>query len=179
MAPPQGFMVGLVWGLAVSAGLHAALDTVDLVWRAGPLPVVLLAVLLVLFVVSLRGGADQPADEMAPRAWLVVGPAVLLWGLYAGNAAHAQASRRYLGSDALGWSVSIPAGSSVIEPGVTPATDIVLGPWQTFTEFEEECGLSRLWGGVHFRAAIEEGHNACRQVGDKAFDFLQRKLAGQ
>ena len=94
-------------------------------------------------------------------------------------AAHAQASRRYLGSDAMGWSVSIRAGSSVIEPGVTPATDIVLGPWQTFTEFEEECGLSRLWGGVHFRAAIEEGHKACRQVGDKAFDFLQRKLDGQ
>jgi hypothetical protein len=94
-------------------------------------------------------------------------------------AAHAQASRRYLGSDQMGWSVTVPAGSSVIEPGVTPAADTVLGPWQTFTQFEEECGMSRLWGGVHFKAAIEEARNSCRQVGDKAYEFLQRKLAGQ
>ena len=94
-------------------------------------------------------------------------------------AAHAQASRRYLGSDQFGWSVAKAGGSSVIEPGVTPASDIVLGPWETFTEFEEECGMSRLWGGVHFSASIEEARNSCRQVGDKAFEFLQRKLAGQ
>jgi hypothetical protein len=94
-------------------------------------------------------------------------------------AAHAQASRRYLGADQMGWSVAVPAGSSVIEPGVTPAVDIVLGPWQTFTAFEEECGMSRLWGGVHFRPSIEEARNACRQVGDKAFEFLQQKLSGQ
>lgn len=93
-------------------------------------------------------------------------------------AAHAQASRRYLGSDEFGWSVPVAAGSSVIEPGVTPAADIVLGPYATFTDFEQECGSSRLWGGVHFRAAIEEGRAACRQVGDKAFEFLQRKLNG-
>jgi hypothetical protein len=32
---------------------------------------------------------------------------------------------------------------------------------------------------VHFRPAIEEGRAACRQVGDKAFEFLQSKLRGQ
>ena len=94
-------------------------------------------------------------------------------------AAHAQASRRYLGSDHLGWSVAVTRGSSVVEPGVTPASDLVLGPWSTFTEFEEECGTSRLWGGVHFRAAIDEARSACREVGDRAFEFLQRKLNGQ
>ena len=67
-------------------------------------------------------------------------------------AAHAQASRRYLGSDAFGWSVPVLAGSSVIEPGVTPATDLTLGPWNTFTEFEDDCSRSRVWGGVHFVA---------------------------
>jgi hypothetical protein len=46
-------------------------------------------------------------------------------------AAHTQASRRYLGSDAFGWSVEARAGSSVIEPGATPATDLTLGPWNT------------------------------------------------
>jgi endonuclease/exonuclease/phosphatase family metal-dependent hydrolase len=109
MAPPRGFMVGLVWGFAVATGIHAALDTVDLVWRAGPLPVILMAVELLLFAGSFVGrGSAGPStqvtaeDEMAPRAWLAVGPAVLLWGLYPGNPAHAQASD--------GWS---PAAASV------------------------------------------------------------------
>ena len=93
-------------------------------------------------------------------------------------AAHAQASRRYLGSDAFGWSVPVLAGSSVIEPGVTPATDLTLGPWNTFTEFEDDCSRSRVWGGVHFVAATTEGQKMCRPIGDLAFEFLQRHVQG-
>jgi hypothetical protein len=92
--------------------------------------------------------------------------------------AHAQASRRFLGSDAMGWSVSAPAGSSRIEPGVTPATDLTLGPFSTFTEFEEVCGVSRVWGGVHFKAAVEASQQLCRPMGDRAFEFLSRHVDG-
>jgi len=60
-------------------------------------------------------------------------------------AAHAQASRRFLGSDELGFSVPIARGASTVEPGVTPATDIVLS-FPTWTDFETDCGLSRFWG---------------------------------
>ena len=73
-------------------------------------------------------------------------------------AAHAQAARRFLGDDTLNWAVPVPMGSSTVEPGITPATDIVLGPWATWTEWETECGLSRLWGGVHFLDAIAAGN---------------------
>jgi hypothetical protein len=93
-------------------------------------------------------------------------------------AAHAQASRRFLGSDAFGWSVQVPAGSSVIEPGVTPATDLTLGPWNTFTEFEDDCSRSRARGGVHFRAATTEGQEMCRPIGDLAFEFVQSHVRG-
>ena len=93
-------------------------------------------------------------------------------------AAHAQASRRYLGSDSFGWSVPTPAGSSAIEPGVTPAQDIVLGPWVTFTEFEQVCSQSRVFGGVHFTAAIEEGQKLCRPIGDLAFEFVDGHIKG-
>ena len=93
-------------------------------------------------------------------------------------AAHAQASRRFLGSDAFGWSVPVRAGSSVIEPGVTPAADLTLGPWNTFTEFEDDCSRSRVWGGVHFVAATTEGQKMCRPIGDLAFEFLQRHVQG-
>jgi Domain of unknown function (DUF6851)/VCPO second helical-bundle domain len=93
-------------------------------------------------------------------------------------AAHAQAARLFLGSDAFNWSVPAPRGSSTVEPGVTPATDIVLGPWATWTQFESECGLSRLWGGVHFRAAIVEGPKIGRPIGEMAYLFLKRHIDG-
>jgi hypothetical protein len=93
-------------------------------------------------------------------------------------AAYAQASRRFFGSDAFGWSVPVPAGSSVIEPGVTPAADITLGPWQTYTDFENECSRSRVYGGVHFTAATIEGQELCRPVGDLAYTFIRRHIDG-
>jgi hypothetical protein len=92
--------------------------------------------------------------------------------------AHAQSARRFLGSDMFNWSVPAPKGSSVIEPGVTPASDIVLGPWATWTQFENECGLSRLWGGVHFRDAIVQGHPLGRAIGEQAYLFLKRHIDG-
>jgi len=93
-------------------------------------------------------------------------------------AAHAQASRRYLGSDAFGWSVPVAAGSSVVEPGVTPAQDLTLGPWNTFTDFEAACNDSRVIGGVHFVAATEAAQRMCRPIGDLAFEFVDRHVKG-
>ena len=92
--------------------------------------------------------------------------------------AHAQASRRFLGTDDFGWSVAAPKGSSVVEPGITPATDIAI-PFATFTNFENSCGMSRLWGGVHFLSAITAGHNLCRPIGDLAFDFVMKHIEGK
>jgi hypothetical protein len=94
-------------------------------------------------------------------------------------AAHAQASRRFLGSDAFGWTVQVPAGSSVIEPGVTPAEDLTLGPWNTFTDFDQACSQSRVLGGVHFVAATVESQTLCRPIGDRVFEFVDRHIKGQ
>ncbi|WP_373501542.1 vanadium-dependent haloperoxidase [Desulfococcus sp.] len=92
-------------------------------------------------------------------------------------AAHAQASRRFLGSDNLGWVVPRSKGSSVIEPGITPAGDIEL-EFDTWSTFEEECGLSRLRGGVHFMASIPAGQNLGRTIGDLAYAFITSHING-
>jgi hypothetical protein len=92
--------------------------------------------------------------------------------------AHAEASRLFFGSDDFGWSVPAPAGTSNIEPGITPATDITLGPWDTWTAFEHECGLSRLWGGVHFMPSIQAGRGIGKSIGARAYEFLQKHLDG-
>ena len=68
-------------------------------------------------------------------------------------------------------------GSSRIEPGLTPASDIVLA-WETWTDFATDCGLSRLWGGVHFAAAITAGGDLCRPIADRAYDFVQDHING-
>src|SRR5829696_2019266 len=97
-------------------------------------------------------------------------------------AAHAQAERRFFGDDQFGWSLPVAKGSSGIEPGVTPATDIVLH-FDTWSQFERDCGLSRLWGGVHFRASLTAGIDGQgtligRRVGDLAYDFVRAHIDG-
>jgi hypothetical protein len=92
-------------------------------------------------------------------------------------AAHAQASRKFLGSDALGWTVPQPMGSSRIEPGVTPATDIELH-WDTWTDFENDCGMSRFWAGVHFTPSIDAASPLGRRVGNEAYKFVQAHIDG-
>jgi hypothetical protein len=92
-------------------------------------------------------------------------------------AAHAQASRRFLGSDALGWTVNYQRGSSRVEPGVTPAADTALS-FETWTKFEDTCGQSRFWAGVHFRASIEASQPLCRRIGNRAYRFVSRHING-
>jgi hypothetical protein len=92
-------------------------------------------------------------------------------------AAHAQASRLYLGTDEFGWAVPIPAGTSIVEPGVTPATDVTL-QFDTWTDFATRCGYSRLWGGVHFEDAILVGFPLGTEIGTIAHGFVQDHIDG-
>lgn len=92
--------------------------------------------------------------------------------------AHAEASRLFLGSDQLGYTVPAPAGSSRIEPGVTPASDMQLH-FATWTELEEKCGQSRLWSGVHFPASIPAGQDIGHKVAKQAYKFLSKKISGK
>lgn len=92
-------------------------------------------------------------------------------------AAHTQSARRFLGSDNLGYQVARPAGSSRIEPGITPASDTVM-VFDTWTQFNEDCGQSRVWAGVHFQAAVDESQRLCDEFGDVAYEYLQELIDG-
>lgn len=69
------------------------------------------------------------------------------------------------------------AGSSQIEPGITPATDITL-MYESMIEFNEACGRSRLDGGMHFTAAVPEGKKLCEGFQPKVTDFITELLNG-
>ncbi len=46
--------------------------------------------------------------------------------------------------------------------------------FNSFLEASEEAAISRLYGGIHYRPAIEDGVTQGRQIGD----FIVNKLLG-
>lgn len=91
--------------------------------------------------------------------------------------AHGQSLRRYFGTDELGLSVTYAAGSSRIEPGITPAEDVTLH-FPTWTDFEERCGQSRVLGGTHFQAAIDASAAICHAFGDHMYEYFVTLMDG-
>lgn len=93
-------------------------------------------------------------------------------------AAHAEASRLFLGSDDFDGEVYLGPGSPIVEfLGVVPTEGAGLH-FTSWTQFEQECGLSRLCGGVHFRPAITEAQTMTRPIGALAYEFVQAHLVG-
>ncbi|WP_298967063.1 DUF6851 domain-containing protein [uncultured Roseibium sp.] len=92
-------------------------------------------------------------------------------------AAHAEFKRLFFQSDDINWSVPVAAGSSRIEPGLVPAKDMKLN-FPTWTAFEQDCGQSRVWAGVHFQAAVDESLKICPVFGKQAYTFMEGLLAG-
>ncbi|WP_019852972.1 DUF6851 domain-containing protein [Actinopolyspora mortivallis] len=91
--------------------------------------------------------------------------------------AEAQAARRYLNSDSLNWSYTYPAGSSLVEPGITPARDLEMR-WATWTDFVQDGSTSRLWGGVHFSKSADDSIDFGTQFGDLAYEYVRRYIDG-
>jgi hypothetical protein len=76
------------------------------------------------------------------------------------SAAGAEILKLFTHSDRFGHSVTLPAGSSKVEPGAVPAADVTLR-WTSFSEAADEAGISRRYGGIHF----EQGDLDARATG--------------
>jgi len=85
------------------------------------------------------------------------------------SAAAAETLKLFTGSDYFGNSVTIPAGSSRVEPGTVPATDITLY-WATFTDAADEAGISRRFGGIHFIDGDLVSRKIGRMIGKQAWE---------
>ncbi len=93
------------------------------------------------------------------------------------SAASAEILKRFTGTDIFWSGVVIPPGSSRIEPGLTPATPVVLF-WPTFSAAADEAGRSRRLGGIHFRDGDLQGRILGRRVGALAWARAQSLFAG-
>jgi len=65
--------------------------------------------------------------------------------------------------------MQILAGSSKSEPGVVPASNITI-TYNKWSEIQEECGQSRLHGGMHFSHSVPDGEKLCSGVATKIID---------
>ena len=73
--------------------------------------------------------------------------------------------------------VLYPAGSSKLEPGITPATDLSV-TYSSWSSISTACAQSRLDGGMHFRASIAAGQNLCTGIGPMILNKFQKLTAG-
>ena len=86
---------------------------------------------------------------------------------------HAETQRLFYGNDALNWDVTFEAGSSSVESGYLPRRNTTYH-FKSLTQFETECGQSRLWAGVHFQDAIDSIKPIAKEIGRRAFEFVKK-----
>ena len=91
------------------------------------------------------------------------------------SAAAATVLTAFTGSDRFGASAVVPRGSSLVEPGATPSADVTL-TWPTFSAAADQAGISRRYGGIHYRSGDLAGRRLGREVGalatGRAFGYL-------
>ncbi len=93
------------------------------------------------------------------------------------SSAAAEVLRSFTGSDAFGNSVTIKAGNSRVEPGAVPASDVNLS-WPTFTEAADQAGMSRRYGGIHFKEGDLQSRAMGRVVGAQAWAKARKYFDG-
>lgn len=93
------------------------------------------------------------------------------------SAAGAEILRRFTHSNKFGASVTFPAGSSKIEPGLTPAADTTLF-WDTFTRAANQAGISRRYGGIHYEAADLTGRAIGKIIARQAWEKAESLWTG-
>jgi PAP2 superfamily len=123
------------------------------------------------------GGPFQGTVEMDGAEWIPYQAATFptppfpeyISGHSTFSAAGAEILKLFTGCDRFGLSVTFPAGSSILEPGLTPAQPVTL-TWKTFKEAANQAGISRRYGGIHFKAADLAGRAVGRLIADQAWE---------
>jgi hypothetical protein len=88
----------------------------------------------------------------------------------------------FTGSDNFGGSITISAKKSdgtywsKIEPGL-PVTPVTLS-WPTYTAMADEAGMSRRYGGIHFKTGDIQGRALGNMVGQNAYSKAQSYFRG-
>jgi hypothetical protein len=132
---------------------------------------------------SAWGGPGRgKVDDMTGAQWKSYLPTAAHTEYPSGSACFCAAQfavlEKYFNTSEFGFAMFKTKGSSIIEPNITPANDIYLGPYPKFDDYVNECAISRLWGGVHFRSSLDEGKRLCKGIGLRVYDYAIKYIRG-
>jgi hypothetical protein len=132
--------------------------------------------------ITAWGGPFQGTRQIDGATWrpyLLVTPAFpeYVSAHSAVSAASAAILTRATGSSAFGLSYTQRAGTSSIEPGLSPAADVTLS-WDTFSDAAVQAGLSRRYGGIHFEGGDHFGQALGAAVAGAVWDKAQFYITG-
>jgi hypothetical protein len=88
------------------------------------------------------------------------------------SAAAARVLELWTGSQHFGYLVTVPAGSSIIEPQVMPMHAIELR-WETFQNAADDAGMAGRYGGIQFARGDVIGRNLGELAADRAWEKAQ------
>jgi hypothetical protein len=169
---------------------NALLDTSIAVWdlkRAhdSMRPATMIPVLLHDKQIHAWGGPGKGTLEMIGSKWIpyqpTTDPTPASPDYVSAQSAYGMAAASILtawtGSDKFGYSMTVTPGSSTIEPGRTPAHQVILD-WATFTAAAEEAGMAGLYGGIQFRRDVIVGERLGSTVALKALSKSRSYFEG-
>jgi hypothetical protein len=131
------------------------------------------------------GGPGKGTVEMDGGKWIPYQPVTsptppfpeYVSEISAYSEAAATILKLFTGTDRFGDSVTLPIGSSRIEPGITPAHPVTLR-WETFTDAANEAGTSQQYAGTNFRTSDVAGRALGKAVASQAWSKAQVYFGG-
>jgi hypothetical protein len=93
------------------------------------------------------------------------------------SAAGATVLALFTGHEHFGDTAMFAIGSSEVEPGLSPAETVKLS-WKTFHDAADQAGISRRYGGIHFRSGDLVGRTVGDLVGLQAWHKAQSYFNG-
>ena len=121
------------------------------------------------------GGPGRPVEAIQGEKWIAYNPGSnptpAFPGYVSGHSTFSAASGTVLqlmtGSDSFGYKETIPANFGRVEPGV-PAVPTVIS-YKKFSDAVNEAGMSRLYGGIHFKDDNTAGQLVGTAVGQLVY----------
>lgn len=130
------------------------------------------------------GGPGRPTETIPGEKWTPYNPGSNLTPAFPGyisghstfSSASATVLQRFTGSDAFGFSTTLPPDFGRVEPGIPPVPMTLTYP--TFSAAAAEAGLSRLYGGIHFADDNTVGQHVGALIGEQAWAKAQLYFDG-